>query len=145
MAAHGKVERNKIVQLSKNFFIKIEQMYVCNFLECRKGKSNDRSGGRLAYLVMHKESERSSATRTKSEALELINDIKKQVEVGEDFPALAKEHSDCPSSNDGGSLGMFGRGAMVPEFESAAFALEVDATSDVVETAFGYHLIKRTA
>ena len=39
---------------------------------------------------------------------------------------------------------MFGRGAMVPEFESAAFALEVDAT-DVVETAFGYHLIKRTA
>ena len=54
--------------------------------------------------------------------------------MGEDFPPLlhlAKEHSDCPSSNDGGSLGMFGRGAMVPEFESAAFALEVDATSDV--------------
>ena len=56
--------------------------------------------GASHILVMHKESERSSATRTKSEALELINDIKKQVEVGEDFPALAKEHSDCPSSND---------------------------------------------
>ena len=111
----------------------------------RRKESNDRSSGRLAYFSHAQESERSSATRTKSEALELINDIKKQVEVGEDFPALAKEHSDCPSSNDGGSLGMFGRGAMVPEFESAAFALEVDATSDVVETAFGYHLIKRTA
>tara|TARA_B100001027_G_C16030107_1_gene225119 strand:+ start:62 stop:382 length:321 start_codon:yes stop_codon:yes gene_type:complete len=100
--------------------------------------------GASHILVMHKESERSSATRTKSEALELISNIKKQVELGEDFSALAKEHSDCPSSNDGGSLGMFGRGAMVPEFESAAFALELDATSDIVETAFGFHLIKRT-
>ena len=80
---------------------------------------------------MHKESERSSATRTESEALELINDIKKQVEMGEDFPALAKEHSDCPSSNDGGSLGTFGRGAMVPEFEAAAFALEVTLLASV--------------
>ena len=101
--------------------------------------------GASHILIMHKESERSSATRTESEALELINDIKKQVEMGEDFPVLAKEHSDCPSSNDGGSLGMFGRGAMVPEFEAAAFALEVDATSDVVKTAFGFHLIKRTS
>jgi parvulin-like peptidyl-prolyl isomerase len=40
---------------------------------------------------------------------------------------------------------MFGRGAMVPEFEAAAFALEVDAISDVVKTAFGFHLIKRTS
>ena len=99
--------------------------------------------GASHILVMHKESERSSATRTESEALELINDIKKQVEMGEDFSALAKEHSDCPSCNDGGSLGTFGRGAMVPEFEAAAFALKVDATSDVVKTAFGFHLIKR--
>ena len=54
--------------------------------------------GASHILIMHKESERSSATRIESEALELINDIKKQVEMGEDFPALAKEHSDCPSS-----------------------------------------------
>ena len=58
---------------------------------------------------------------------------------------LAKEYSDCPSSNEGGELGSFGRGAMVPEFETAAFALDVDGTSDVVETAFGFHLIKRTS
>ena len=96
-------------------------------------------------LLMHSESERSSATRSKSEALELIGDIKNRIDAGEDFIKLAKEYSDCPSSNDGGSLGMFGRGAMVPEFETAAFALDVDGTSDVVETAFGFHLIKRTS
>ena len=96
-------------------------------------------------LLMHSESERSSATRSKSEALELIGDIKNRIDAGEDFNILAKECSDCPSSNDGGALGMFGRGAMVPEFETAAFALDVDGTSDVVATAFGFHLIKRTS
>ena len=100
--------------------------------------------GASHILVMHKESERSSAARTESEALELINDIKKQVEMGQIFRPC-KRTPDCPSSNDGGSLGMFGRGAMVPEFEAAAFALEVDAISDVVKTAFGFHLIKRTS
>mgnify|MGYP001172331113 FL=1 len=96
-------------------------------------------------LLMHSESERSSATRTKSEAVDLINNIKSQVDAGEDFNDLAKEYSDCPSSNDGGALGSFGRGAMVPEFETVAFTLDVDGTSDVVETAFGFHLIKRTS
>ena len=96
-------------------------------------------------LLMHSESERSSATRTKSEAVDLINKIKTRVAAGDNFSDLAKEYSDCPSSNDGGELGSFGRGAMVPEFETAAFALDVDGTSDVVETAFGFHLIKRTS
>jgi parvulin-like peptidyl-prolyl isomerase len=96
-------------------------------------------------LLMHSESERSSATRTKSKAVDLINNIKTRVDAGDDFNDLAKEYSDCPSSNEGGELGSFGRGAMVPEFEKAAFALDVDGTSDVVETAFGFHLIKRTS
>ena len=96
-------------------------------------------------LLMHSESERSSATRTKSEAVDLINKIKTRGGAGDDFNDLAKEYSDCPSSNEGGELGSFSRGAMVPEFETAAFALDVDGTSDVVETAFGFHLIKRTS
>jgi parvulin-like peptidyl-prolyl isomerase len=96
-------------------------------------------------LLMHSETDRSSATRTKSEAVDLINNIKTRVDAGDDFNDLAKEYSDCPSSNEGGELGSFGRGAMVPEFEKAAFALDVDGTSDVVETAFGFHVIKRTS
>ena len=60
------------------------------------------------------------------------------------FFDLAKEHSDCPSGNEGGDLGHFGKGMMVPEFEESAFSMEVGETSGVVETSFGYHLIQRT-
>ena len=66
------------------------------------------------------------------------------VEEDADFAALAAAHSDCPSKNDGGSLGSFGRGRMVPAFEEAAFALETDAISEVVKTPFGYHVIQVT-
>ena len=96
-------------------------------------------------LLMYQGSMRSTATRSKDEALELIGQLKERIEAGEDFAVLAAENSDCPSSQNGGDLGSFGRGQMVPAFETAAFGMEVGATSDVVETDFGYHLIKRTA
>ncbi len=88
---------------------------------------------------------RSTNGRSKEDALKEINDIKAEIEQGSDFADLAREHSDCPSGRRGGDLGEFGRGAMVPEFEEAAFSLEVDEVSDAVETDFGYHLILRTA
>ena len=84
------------------------------------------------------------ATRSKEEALTQIETIKEEVEGGADFSALAQQHSDCPSAQRGGDLGSFGRGAMVPAFEEAAFALDAGGTSDVVETDFGFHLIQRT-
>ena len=96
-------------------------------------------------LIMHEGSQRSSATRSKDEALELITEIKGQLADGGDFAQLAEENSDCPSGSSGGSLGTFGRGQMVKPFEEAAFALENDEVSDIVETDFGYHLILRTA
>lgn len=95
-------------------------------------------------LLMYKGSSRSTATRSKEEALTQIGAIKQQLAQGADFAALAREHSDCPSSRQGGDLGKFGRGQMVKEFESTAFGLPVGGVSDVVETAFGYHLIRRT-
>ncbi len=82
--------------------------------------------------------------RDSDEALKSINDIKAKIDGGEDFASLAQAHSDCPSGADGGDLGTFGRGAMVAEFDKAAFELEAGSVSDVVETAFGYHLIHRT-
>ncbi len=101
--------------------------------------------GASHILVMHNESDRSTASRTKDEAMELINEIKTKLDDGADFSELAGESSDCPSSKNGGDLGQFGRGQMVKPFEEAAFALKVDATSDVVETDFGFHLIHRNA
>jgi parvulin-like peptidyl-prolyl isomerase len=95
-------------------------------------------------LLMYQGSMRSSATRSKEDAATQIEQIKQQLDSGADFAALAKQHSDCPSSGRGGDLGRFGRGQMVGEFENAAFGLDVGATSGVVETPFGYHLIKRT-
>ena len=95
-------------------------------------------------LLMYMGSMRSTATRSKDEALRLITELKAEVGAGGDFAALARRHSDCPSGRRGGDLGPFGRGAMVEAFEQAAFGLAVAATSDVVETPFGYHLIRRT-
>jgi parvulin-like peptidyl-prolyl isomerase len=95
-------------------------------------------------LLMYAGSARSSATRSKDEALQEINEIKTAVEGGADFSEMARERSDCPSGQEGGDLGWFSPGMMVPEFDDAAFALGVGDSSEVVETAFGYHLIQRT-
>lgn len=95
-------------------------------------------------LLMYTGSERSTATRTKDEARAQIAALAEAIEAGADFAELAAEHSDCPSGSRGGDLGLFGRGQMVPAFEEATYALEVGATSGVVETPFGFHLIRRT-
>ena len=95
-------------------------------------------------LLMYEGSERSRATRSREEAQAQIADIAERLGGGADFAALARENSDCGSAQSGGDLGAFGRGQMVKAFEDAAFALNVGETSAVVETPFGYHLIRRT-
>jgi parvulin-like peptidyl-prolyl isomerase len=95
-------------------------------------------------LLMYAGSERSSATRSKEEAQSQIADIERQIRDGAEFAALAREHSDCGSAQAGGDLGGFGRGQMVKGFEDAAFGLDVGGTSGVIETPFGFHIIRRT-
>ena len=72
-------------------------------------------------------------------------DIEKKLKQGVSFSELAKDYSHCPSGKDGGNLGEFTKGQMVPSFEKAAFSLQVDEISEPIKTQFGYHLIKRIA
>lgn len=73
-------------------------------------------------------------------------DLLKKLNDGKTFEQLAKEHSKCPSGEDGGDLGAFGKGSMVKSFEDAAFGLKVgETTATPVKTQFGYHLIQRYA
>ncbi|GAB6168536.1 peptidylprolyl isomerase [Clostridium carnis] len=74
---------------------------------------------------------------------EKCNEIRKDIIEGKlTFEEAAMKNSSCPSKDQGGNLGAFGRGMMVPEFEEAAFELEIGAVSEAVQTQFGYHLIK---
>ncbi len=72
-------------------------------------------------------------------------DLIKKMGEGSTFEELAQKFSKCPSRARGGDLGEFGKGRMVPSFEEAAFALQVNEVSGPVRTQFGYHLIQRYA
>ena len=77
---------------------------------------------------------------------EKASEIKAKIEAGEvSFEDAARENSSCPSSQNGGALGEFTHGQMVPEFDEAAFAMEVGEISGPVKTQFGFHIIKVTA
>jgi peptidyl-prolyl cis-trans isomerase C len=67
-----------------------------------------------------------------------------ELKNGKSFEELAKQSSKCPSGEKGGDLGSFGKGQMVPQFENAAFKLEIGEISGPVKTQFGYHIIKKT-
>lgn len=78
----------------------------------------------------------------RKEALEAIQKAAERIQKGEAFEQVAKEVSQDGSALQGGDLGYFGRGRVVPEFEKVAFSLEKGQVSDIVQTQFGYHLIK---
>jgi peptidyl-prolyl cis-trans isomerase C len=72
-------------------------------------------------------------------------EIKAKIAAGADFAAMAKQHSQCPSSRDGGALGTFTPGQMVPEFDRVVFSEAVGQVHGPVKTQFGYHLVEITS
>jgi peptidyl-prolyl cis-trans isomerase D len=95
---------------------------------------------RAAHILFKTEGKSpEEAEKIKAKATEILARVKK----GEDFAALAKKYSeDGGSASQGGDLGFFGRGQMVPEFENAAFTLKEGTVSDLVTTKYGFHIIK---
>lgn len=97
---------------------------------------------RASHILLKLDSTDTDATKKAKH--DKLTSILAELKKGKDFASLAKAHSNCPSSKEGGDLRYFGRGQMVKPFEEAVMALQLNEISDVVETQFGYHIIKLT-
>ncbi|XP_042200590.1 peptidyl-prolyl cis-trans isomerase NIMA-interacting 1 [Callorhinchus milii] len=131
--------------------------HMSNQSQWERPTGSDSGGGehdkvRCSHLlVKHNQSRRPSSwrqeriTRTKEEALEILNDYIRMIKSGEaTFQSLASKNSDCSSAREGGDLGYFGRGQMQKAFEEATYLLKVGEMSDPVFTDSGIHIILRT-
>jgi parvulin-like peptidyl-prolyl isomerase len=96
-------------------------------------------------LIAYQGAMRSRATRSKDEARKLADQVARQAKSGTDFAKLAVKYSDDPTAKQrGGDLGSFERRRMVKPFADATFSLKPGEISGIVETPFGFHIIKRT-
>ncbi len=123
--------------------IKIDEAAIKAYFEKNSKKYVQEEQVKASHILVKVPAK--ATEKEKAEKRKKIEAILAKVKKGEDFEKLAKENSECPSSSRGGDLGFFGAHRMVKPFSEAAFALKDGAVSDVVETQFGYHIIKRTA
>jgi peptidyl-prolyl cis-trans isomerase C len=125
--------------------IKITDADVKKFYDENPSKFEEPEQVRAAHILIGTEdptTHQPLPPAKKAEKEKLAREVKAKADKGEDFGKLAKEYSDDPGSKDKGGEYTFGRGRMVPEFESAAFSMKPGQISDLVETRFGYHIIK---
>lgn len=122
--------------------VQISDAEVKKFYDDNKDKFQQPESVRASHILVGVDAK--ATDEEKKKAKEKAEALLKKIKDGADFSELAKKESTCPSSQQGGDLGEFGRGQMVPPFEKAAFALKPGEVSDVVETKFGYHIIKLT-
>ena len=113
----------------------IRQYYEANESEFNKGKEVK---ARHILLRVAQDADEATVAEIKAKAEEILQ----QLNAGADFATMAQEHSEDPgSAANGGDLGFFTKGRMVPEFEEAAFALDSGEISDLVKTQFGFHIL----
>ena len=110
--------------------------------EGRKDQFSEPEQVRASHILIKVDPDASQ--EEKNAARQKIEDILANVKAGQDFAELAKQYSECPTNQKGGDLGFFPRGVMVASFEEVAFTLNKDEISGIVETPFGYHIVKVT-
>jgi peptidyl-prolyl cis-trans isomerase C len=131
----------KMLESEVNSKVAVQPQQVNTFYQENPDKFQQPERVRASHILIR--TEENADAKTKEAAKAKATDLLKQVKAGGDFAALAKEHSQDPGSAvQGGDLGFFQQGQMVGAFERAAFALRPGEVSDIVETPFGFHIIK---
>ena len=133
----GKLVEEKTANIKEATLVESEEFYTKNIASFKVPESVSASHILMAFTP-------EDTDETKAKKKSDLAGLREEILAGGSFETLAAEHSDCPSSQQGGSLGTFGRGQMVPEYEETAFDMPVGDISELVETQFGYHLIKVT-
>lgn len=120
--------------------VAISDAEVHDFYTGNKDKFESPEQAHARHILVSVDEKADEKTRQTGKAK--ADDLLVQLKGGANFEELARKSSDCPSAPQGGDLGFFGHGQMVPEFDTAAFALKPGELSAVVTTKFGYHIIK---
>lgn len=131
--------KKQLELLKRDLLIQLEVTKTFNKVEVNDNEIEEFYNNNQA---MFKTEETVVAKHILTDSEEQAKQIIEEIENGKSFEDAATEHSKCPSKAQGGNLGEFGRGRMVPEFEEAAFELEVGVISEPVKSQFGFHIIK---
>lgn len=136
----------KLIQKTASDALKVSDEDAKAYYEANKAAEFTEAPGISASHILVKLDDQAEDKAADDAACKAeIEKIAKELADGGDFAELAKKYSACSSGAQGGDLGKFGRGQMVPPFEEAAFAMKDGEVSEIVKTQFGYHIIKRTA
>ena len=139
--ARAEISVQKLVDGEIGSKIGVKPEAVSDFYKSNQDKFQQGPRVRASHILIQVPQGADAATKQQAKAK--AEGILKDLKAGKDFAAAAKENSQDPgSAPNGGDLGFFEQGQMVPQFEQAAFALKPGQMSDVVETQFGYHIIK---
>lgn len=143
-ALRSKIERNLAIQrlINQKFKPTVTDKEAKKYYNANPDEFKEEERVKASHILIKVDAD--DYQSKKDAAKKQIEGILERVRNGEDFAELAKKYSDCPSSAQGGDLGFFSKGQMVKPFEEAAFAMEPGDISDVVETEYGYHIIKVT-
>jgi len=143
----NKILLNKIIEKENPKELEVTDQEVKDYYEKNAKQFDMPEKVKASHILVSvlDEKRQPKSEEDKAAALKKSQEILKEAKKpGADFAELAKKYSDCPSKAQGGDLGFFTKDRMVPEFSAAAFAMQPGDISDIVQTKFGYHIIKVT-